>query len=168
MQSSCPFLGCKWSTGGTRGNLRWGHLGTSTSPWSRGARIQSVFDVLLSAYWPFRCFDCEGSQNAIIMPFSWLQMINWRDQPRANDPPEGPASSKRSPGGTSLLKMIIQRAGTGLFLWKISFGTHMFIISGQTHNQKKNNEKLTVRWGSTLSVSLTIKFLCLFITPLIY
>ena len=86
---------------------------------------------------------------------------------RANDPPKGPASSKRSPGGTSLLKMIIQRAGTGLFLWKISFGTHMFIISGQTHNQKKNNEKLTVRWGSTLSVShKAIKYLCLFITPL--
>ena len=43
----------------------------------------------------------------------------------------------------------------------------MFIISGQTHNQKKNNEKLTVRWGSTLSVShKAIKYLCLFITPL--
>ena len=43
----------------------------------------------------------------------------------------------------------------------------MFIISGQTHNQKKNNEKLTVRWGSTLSIShKAIKYLCLFITPL--
>ena len=43
----------------------------------------------------------------------------------------------------------------------------MFIISGQTHNQKKSNEKLTVRWGSTLSVShKAIKYLCLFITPL--
>ena len=48
-----------------------------------------------------------------------------------------------------------------LFLWKIHFRTHMFIIWGQKYNPK-NHEKLTLRWerggGSTLTVSLTRKY----------
>ena len=35
-------------------------------------------------------FIVKGLKDAFFMPFSWLQMISWRDRHLANDNPEGP------------------------------------------------------------------------------
>ena len=113
-----------------------------------------------------------------------MQMIIQRSRPLAPYHLEGPAFCKWSSGGTGLLQMTIRRVGllqmiirraaavrggigdsrscmkTDFFLRKIRFRTLVIIISGQKYTQ--NSQKVDRKWGrgpgSTLTVSLTVKY----------
>ena len=52
--------------------------------------------------------------------------------------------------------------------WKIRFRIHIIIIQGQMHPIKKSHKKLTVRGGggSTLTVSLTVKYPFFYVFPI--
>ena len=85
-------------------------------------------------------------------------VVKMRIRPLANDHMEGSSSSKKRIGDSSRWMKI------AFFLCKIRFRTHMFILWGQSHNQK-NHQKLTVRVDPTPPPTLRSAFrdsLCAF------